>query len=340
MNKAKKRSITIEDVAAAAQVSISTVSRVINNKDDVSTETSERVKAIVREMGYSASLAARSMRSHRTGVIGLVMPDVEQSFPIQIMKGVNRAIAPLDYSLIVHTSGDFRKSFTADREQAYVSLLTNGITDGVIVVASTATKFLTDAPLVAVDPHTESPNFPSIMGANYEGAMSAVEYLVSLGHVRIGFIAGRVDLQSATARLAGYKAALQQAGLPLEAALIEQGDFLTESGRAGALNLLRLPQPPTAILAANDQMALGVLQAAAELGVAVPGALSVIGFDNIPESAYTQPALTTVDQFIVEMGTLATKVLIQLISGETLETQVIRTPTKLVIRQSCQGVTP
>jgi LacI family transcriptional regulator len=336
MRKQAGLSVTIQDVAKAAQVSVSTVSRVINNKDDVADETSQRVKEVVQKMGYSANLAARSMRSHRTGVIGLIMPDVEQSFPIQVMKGVNRAAAALDRDLIVYTSGDFRKDRTADKERHYVSLLNKSITDGVIVVTPAALTFPTDAPLVAVDPHNESSEFPSVISTNCEGAQEAVTYLIGLGHVRIGFIAGRADLQSATQRLLGYQAALRQAGLTVDPDLMQQGDFTAESGLACAQRLLRLENRPTAIFAASDEMAFGVFHAAAELGLNIPQDLSLVGFDNIPESTYTPAPLTTVDQFIQEMGMLATETLIRLIEGEQFENRVMRTPTKLVLRSSCR----
>jgi LacI family transcriptional regulator len=338
MSPRSRRAATIHDVAKAAKVSVSTVSRVINNKDDVAEATAKRVGDVVRRMGYSANLAARSMRSHRTGVIGLIMPDVEQSFPIQVMQGVNRAAAALNHDLIVYTSGDFRRNLSADRERHYVSLLNKSITDGVIVVTPAATKFPTEAPLVAVDPHNESNDYPSVISTNYEGALDAVQYLISLGHVRIGFIGGRADLQSARDRLQAYKTALQQAGHPVDEALIAQGDFLAESGQAGAAKLLHLACRPTAIFAANDQMAFGVYRAAEELGLTIPRDLSVIGFDNIPEAATIRPALTTVDQFIQAMAVRATQMLIRLIRGEEIESWIVRTPTQLCIRESCAPV--
>ena len=132
---------TIQDVAKAAGVSVSTVSRVLNDKVDVAPETYERVKAIIEEMGYTSNLAAKSMRSRKTNVIGLIVPDVEDPFPVQVMKGVNRAIAELDYDLIVYTHGDASANSTAERERTYVALLNNSITDGAIVVTPAAPRF-------------------------------------------------------------------------------------------------------------------------------------------------------------------------------------------------------
>ncbi len=337
-NRRSKTSITIHDVAAAAGVSVSTVSRVLNDKDDVALETYEHVKEIITRLGYTSSLAARSMRSLKTDVIGLIMPDVEQPYPLQVMRGVNRAVAEKDYDLIVYTSGDIRKNYTADRERHYVALLNNSITDGVIVVAPAATDFSTAAPVVAVDPHAECPAYPSVISTNREGAISAVSYLLALGHRRIGFIAGRPELQSARRRLEAYKDTLLQAGIEIDPDLIVTGDFTTETGRICARRLLQLPNPPTAIFAANDQTALGVYQAAQGSGLRIPDNLSVIGFDNIPEAAHAFPGLTTIDQSVDKMGYLATQVLIRMIENEDLETDVFKVPTQLVIRESCRPI--
>jgi LacI family transcriptional regulator len=205
--KRKKRSTTIQDVANAAGVSVSTVSRVLNDKDDIAPETYERVKNIIAEMGYTSSLAARSMRSTRTNVIGLIMSDAGEPFPLEVMKGVNNAIAELDYDLIIYTCGVMRKDFTAEREKKFVSLLSESITDGVIVITPSAMHFNTHAPIVTVDPHFES-TYPAVISTNRAGAMQAMNYLIDLGHRRIGFISGRSDLKSAERRLCGYQDSL------------------------------------------------------------------------------------------------------------------------------------
>jgi LacI family transcriptional regulator len=332
------KSITIQDVAQAAGVSVSTVSRVLNDKDDVAPETYERVQGIIQQLGYTSSLAARSMRSRRTNVIGLIMPDVEDPFSIQVMKGVNRAIIELDYDLIVYTSGSIKKRSTAEREQHYVSLLNGSITDGIIIVTPAATSFSTSAPVVAVDPNNESPDCPSVISTNHAGALAAIEYLIGLGHRRIGFIGGRPDLQSAARRLQGYKNGLQQAGIPLDPALIQVGDYSMETGFICAQKLLNLPESPTAIFAANDQSAFGAIKAAKEAGLHVPKDLSVVGFDNLPEAAYTHPELTTVDQFIDKMGYVATKKLIDLIQGKLSDNNVHKILTQLVVRNSCRTI--
>jgi LacI family transcriptional regulator len=333
-----KRSITIQDVATAAGVSVTTVSRVLNDKDDIAPETYKRVSAIIAEMGYTSNLAARSMRSLRTNVIGLIMPDAGEPFPIEVMKGVNSAIAKLNYDLIIYTCGDTRKHYTADREKKFVSLLNNSITDGVIVITPAAKHFTTNAPVVAVDPHYAGSEYPAVISTNREGAMEAMRYLIDLGHRRIAHITGRSDLKSAERRLCGYKDSLSEAGIPVDPDLIVQGDFTAKSGMECARQLLNLPEPPTAIFCANDVSALGAYQAAQEAGLSIPGDLSIIGFDNIPDAALVSPGLTTIDQFIREMGNIATQVLVKLIEGEPLENNIFYTSTHLVIRESCQAL--
>jgi LacI family transcriptional regulator len=330
------RGITIHDVARAAGVSVSTVSRVLNDKDDVAADTYQRVRSVITEMGYASNLAARSMRSRRTGVIGLIMPELEDPFCIQVLKGINHAIVALDYDLIAYTSGSINRHSKAEREQYYVSLLNGSITDGVIVVTPAATSFSTAAPVVAIDPNKECPESVAVIATNHAGAVSAMEYLLSLGHRRIGFIGGRPDLQCAQQRLQGYQDALHRANIALDADLITAGDFTAETGHACAHRLLSLAEPPTAIFAANDASAIGAIEAAREAGRCVPDDLSVVGFDNIPEAAYHNPALTTVDQFIVKMGYTATEMLIHLIQGERLESDRCTVPTQLVVRDSCR----
>jgi LacI family transcriptional regulator len=329
-----KRTVTIQDVARTAGVSVSTVSRVLNGKVDVASDTQDRIRSVIDDLGYTTNLAARSMRSFKKNMVGLIMPDIAYPFAIEVMKGVNRAIAESEFDLLVYTTGDVRKSGRASHEQKYVSLLTNSITDGVVIVAPVTAEFSTDAPIVSIDPLMSNPNYASVHATNYQGATDAMEYLLGLGHRRIGFISGRAELESSTRRLKGYRDSLEKAGIGADDQLIASGDYTTETGLICARQLLSLQEPPTAIFASNDQTAMGVYQAAQEMGLRIPEDLSVIGFDNIMESKYI--GLTTVDQFISEMGFVATQMLIRLINGELLESQTYKTKTQLLIRGSCQ----
>ena len=329
-----RRSVTIQDVAKTAGVSVSTVSRVLNDKVDVASETQDRIRSVIEDLGFTTNLAARSMRSVKTNLIGLIMPDIAYPFAIEVMKGVNRAVAKSEYDLLVYTTGDVRKYGTASHEQKYVSLLNNSITDGVIIVAPVTGEFSTDAPIVSIDPVMSNPNYPSVHATNCQGAVDAMEYLLGLGHKHIGFISGRAELESSNRRLKGYRDALERAGILIEEKMIASGDYTTETGAKCAKELFALDNPPTAIFASNDQTAMGVFRVAQEMGIRIPEDLSVIGFDNISESRYM--GLTTVDQFISEMGFVATQMLIRLINGEELDNQIYKMHTQLVVRNSCQ----
>jgi LacI family transcriptional regulator len=313
------------------------VSRVLNGKVDVASETQQRVLGVIDEMGYIFNLAARSMRSRRKNLIGLVVPDIRFPYAIEIMKGVNRAIAETSFDLLLYTTGGIQKAGTELREQHYVSLLSNSLVDGIIVAAASAGEFPTDAPIVAVDPHVLNANYPSVQGTNYRGALEATEYLIRLGHRRIAFINGRPEIQSSARRLKGYREALSNAGIEIDEALVMPGDFSAPTGRERALQLLSLENPPTAIFAANDQSALGVYQAAEELGMRIPDDLSVVGFDNISEARFV--GLTTIDQFLDEMGYVAVQMLIRMVNGDSLDGQVHKIPTRLVERTSCRALT-
>jgi LacI family transcriptional regulator len=338
------KAVTIRDVASKAGVSVTTVSRVLNGKDDISEPTIQKVLAIVEELGYASSLAARGMRSHRTNLLGLILHDVASLYSQEIMRGVNQVIAKIDKDLIIYTSGGLVRENVAQHERHYVALLNGSVTDGAIVVTPTATQFTTHAPLVIIDPNNESPDYPAIIATNQEGALAAMSYLTDLGHRRIGHIAGEMKLISANQRLQGYKDGLAAAGIPLNQDLIEIGDYTTETAVICARKLLSLPDRPTAIFAANDVSAIGVYQAARELGLQIPGDLSVIGFDNLHEAAHLNPPLTTIDQSLEKMGTIATEMLVELVKGKSLpinptaEGHLYKIPTQLIIRDSCAPV--
>lgn len=337
MTKPPKQSVvTIQDVARAAGVSVTTASRVLNNKDDVSPETYAKVRRVIEELNYTASLAARSMRSRANNVIGLVMPEVTEPFELEVIKGVGEAIKGSGYDLLIYTSGSRPLSDRASWEQEHVSLLSGGLTDGLIVVTPSAPSFPASARIVVIDPHGDGASVPSVIATNHVGAMAAMEYLIGLGHRRIGFIRGRHDTRSATRRLEAYCDGLAAAGIAYDPDLVQEGDYTRERGLQAARRLLGRADRPTAIFAANDKSAMGVLDAARELGLRVPEDLSVVGFDNIPEAEQQNPRLTTVDQSIQEMGHLAVGLLIRMLQREPLDTLLVKVPTRLIVRESCR----
>jgi LacI family transcriptional regulator len=335
----QKPSVTIQDVAKAAGVSVSTVSRVLNDKDDVAEATYNKVQHTIQELGYISNLAARSLRSRRTNTIGVIALDLKDPFAIQVLLGVNEAIQVLGYDLILYASGEQGKNSYAVWEQQHVSLLNGSVADGVIIITPSAVTFPTTFPLVAVDPHSGDTDYPTVIATNRAGALRMMKYLIQLGHRRIGFIGGREKLKSAQQRLRGYKEGLEKSNIPLDPALIRPGDYRRKTGHLQAKELLSLPTPPTAIFAANDESAIGTIEAAREAGLRVPEDLSVAGFDDIPGATYITPALTTIRQPMENMGYEATRILINLINGESLVNRSHEVSTELIIRDSCRAIT-
>lgn len=326
--------VRIQDVARAAGVSVSTVSRVLNGRYDVSAETLQRVREVIDQLGYSSSLAAKSMRSQRTNVIGVILFDLNLSFCLEVVRGIDQQVKAYGYDLMIYSSNRANHLDDPAWERKVVAQLNGSIVDGILVVTPTTVNLPTTHPLVTVDP-CDGGAFPSVLATNREGAFAAVHYLIELGHRRIGFLSGRPSLLSARQRRQGYEEAHMQAGLPILPELAVEGDYSRETALVGARHLLTLAHQPTAIMAANDQSAFAVMDVAAELDIRVPHDLSVIGFDNTPESAFTSPPLTTVDQSIVGLGSRAAELLIQLIDGKATENRLYQLPTRLVVRESC-----
>jgi LacI family transcriptional regulator, galactose operon repressor len=324
--------VTIRDVAARAGVSVATVSKVINQRYGVAADTSARVQAVIDELGYEASLVAQSLRNHRTNVIGILVADLEP-FSTELLKGAADAIRGSGFELVVYSAGG-RVGDHVGWERRYLSRLSGTLVDGAILVTPTVVDVRYDAPIVAVDPHTGPTDLPTIDSDNLRGAQFATEHLLSLGHTRIGMLTGRADLQSARLREEGFRQALASAGVPVDESLVEPGAYDAGVSADSAIRLLSRPDRPTAIFAANDITAIATVETAHTLGLRVPDDLSVVGFDNVPESALTSPPLTTVHQPIREMGQSAIDMLIRLIRGDDSEPVHLTLTTSLVVRQS------
>ena len=330
--------VTIRDVAARAGVSVATVSKVINNRYGVASGTSARVQAVIDELGYEASLVAQSLRNHRTNVIGILVADLEP-FSTELLKGAADAIRGSGFELVVYSAG----GHSGDRvgwERRYLSRLSGTLIDGAILVTPTVVDVNYGAPIVAIDPHTGQSGLPTVDSDNFRGAQLATGHLLSLGHRRIGMLTGRPDLESAQLRERGYREALQAAGADVDESLIRCGDYDPEVSLEQARLLLTAPSPPTAVFAANDMSAIATIEVATELGLRVPADLSVVGFDNIPESALCAPPLTTVEQPIRKMGERSIELLLSLIRGERLQATHITLATNLVVRQSTRAWRP
>ncbi|MEP9365179.1 LacI family DNA-binding transcriptional regulator [Nocardioides sp. CN2-186] len=327
--------VTMQQVAAEAGVSVSTVSKVINGRYGVSSDTVETVTAVINRLGYEASLVARSLRNSRTNVIGVLVADFEP-FSTEVLKGAADAIRGTGFELVAYSAGG-RIDEHVGWERRYLSRVMGTLVDGAVLVTPTVTDVRYDGPIVAVDPHTGRSELPTVAGDNLQGARLGVDHLLELGHRRIGMVTGRRDLVSAQLRERGFRDAHQAAGVVVDEALLQPGAYEPEQAREAARTLLTLPEPPTAVFAANDLSAIATLEVAAELGIDVPGQLSVVGFDNIPEAAMAHPPLTTVQQPIRQMGHDAIAMLVTLIAGEALEDTHVMLETTLVRRHSTAG---
>lgn len=327
---------TIRDVAEHAGVSVATVSKVINQRYGVAAETTARVQAVISELGYEASLVAQSLRNHKTNVIGILVADLEP-FSTELLKGAADAIRGSGFELVVYSAG----GSTGDMvgwERRYLSRLSGTLVDGAVLVTPTVVDVQHGAPVVAVDPHTGPSDFPTVDADSLRGARLATEYLLGLGHRRIALLAGREDLQSAKLREQGYREALAAADVPFRDSLVRIGGYDAELGKSAAHELLSSPEHPTAVFAANDITAIATIEVAQSLGLRVPEDLSVVGFDNIPESALCTPPLTTVNQPIRTMGERAVELLIRLIRAESVELTHLTLDTELVVRGSTAPV--
>ena len=329
--------ITIEDVAREADVSYATVSRVINSKGYVSEDTRERVMAAVTRTGYVVNRQARGLAGGRSQVVGLVVPDLDTSYIGEIIRGIDEELAAVSYDLMLYTT-HHRKH----RESAFVATLTSGLADGLLLVLPSDPAAYLDSfrergfPYVIIDHGGVDERGPSVGATNRQGAYDAVNYLFELGHRRIGCITGHMRLGCAVDRLAGYRAALADLGVPFDPVLVSEGDFHQPRGYECARQLLALPSPPTAIFASNDVSAFGVMEAVRDSGRRIAIDVSIIGFDDIPSAAGVHPTLTTVRQPLFEMGARATRMLLELIEDPARVIERADFPTALVIRDSCR----
>ncbi|MDN3497016.1 LacI family DNA-binding transcriptional regulator [Planococcus sp. APC 4015] len=323
------RRTTIHDVARAAGVSVATVSKAVNGRYGVAGDTASRVMAAAEELGYESSLVASSMRSRRTGVIGVLVPAFEP-FSAEILKGVGTALRDSPYDLVAYSGSN--SSTSTGWERRSLQRLSGTLIDAAIMVTPTVVSASADIPIVAIDPHTGRADLPTVESDSFGGALQATRYLIELGHRRIGFLAGRPDLRSAGLREAGYRRALSDAGILFDPALVQDGRYEEYAARSAATTLLSLPDPPTAVFAANDLSALGVLDVATGFGLRVPADLSVVGFDDIPEASRAAPALTTIRQPMGRLGAIAAEMIVGLLGGDPPAQTHVLLATQLVAR--------
>ncbi len=328
--------VTIFDVAESAGVSYSTVSRVVNDHPNIAPETRQRVETAMKELGYVADLRARSLAGGATNVLGLLVSDVASSYISQVIRGVDHEVSSTGYDLMLCTTHQRRK-----RESEYVSRLINGMVDGLLVVIPTELSDYIEElesrnfPHVLLDHIGPTDKTSTVKVDNVDGVTQVLDHLRSSGHTRIGFITGRLHSGSAAVeRLAAYESWCAIHSLPPD---VFEGDWERPSGYAGAMHLLSRDEPPTAIVASNDEAAFGVIQYAKEHGIDIPGQLAVTGFDDVPEAALSSPGLTTVHQPLDQIGRIGIRLLIEELRDPSTPAQTIQMETELVVRESSGG---
>ena len=324
------------DIARAAGVSAPTVSKVLNGRADVAPATRERVEELLRRYGY------RRRGVQAAPLLDLVFHELESAWAMEVIRGAEQVAHEEGLSLVLSQSAG-----RLIPGQSWLDGVLARRPTGVLLVLSKldpvqreqlATR---DIPFAVIDPAGDlEADVPAVGATNWQGGLAATRHLLELGHRRIGVVAGPDRMLCSRARVDGYRAGLETAGLPFDPSLVRAGDFHHEAGYACGLELLRLADRPTAVFAGNDLQALGLYEAARELGLRIPDDLSVVGFDDLPAARWVGPPLTTVRQPLLEMAGMGTRMLLTLINGEELDTLRVELSTSLVVRSTTNWSRP
>ena len=327
---------TIREIAELAGVSIATVSRVVNGREDVSPETRELVQRVVRERGYTANRNARGLSAGKTGLIGATVPMLHHAYFSYILAGAAEGLYEQDMRLVLSPT-----MHEHHREVSLLERLMHGTTDGAVIILPEESSDELEQLLnhgyrfVVIDPLLPlNERIPAVSAAHAAGADQAMKHLLSLGHTRIAAITGPRGWKATEDRRRGYFAALAAAGIMPDPELEVESNFELGGGAVAAEQLLALPEPPTAIFCFNDNMAVGAMQTARGRGVAIPEDLSIVGFDDLEEAEIVTPALTTIRQPLAEMGRIAVSLLMRLLDNQRLEALHVELGTRLVVRDS------
>ncbi|HET7473656.1 MAG TPA: LacI family DNA-binding transcriptional regulator [Candidatus Limnocylindrales bacterium] len=323
---------TIAFIAAQAGVSVPTVSKVINGRADVSAETRRRVEDAIREHGYR-----RPARRETTApLLEVIFHELESEWALEIVRGVERVAGEHQLAVVLsemqgrRTPGRGWLEGVLARRPAGVIAVFSDLSDSM-----RAQLQARGIPYVVVDPTGEPlHDTPSVGATNWNGGLTATRHLLGLGHRQIAVIGGPEWILCSRARIDGYRAAMDEAGVPIDPRLVSYGRFHLEEGIEKGRELLRLPNRPTAIFAGNDLQALGVYQAARELRLHIPEDLSVVGFDDLPVAQWVGPPLTTIRQPLVDMATAAAKMVLVMAAGERPAQPRVELSTELIVRES------
>lgn len=330
---------TIRDVAELAGVHPSTVSRVINDDSRISEKTKNKVLSIIKKLGYTPNAIARGLKTKRTYTLGMLIPDITNPFFAEIARGVEDAANANGFNIILCNTDDKLK-----KERIYLEILKGKRVDGLILgTAHIKDKSILELekkkfPYILVSRNIEKLNKNCIIVDDVAGGIMVTEYLIKLGHRRIAHITGPLKTRSALNRLKGYKLTLKKYEIEYRDELVGEGDFRIKGGYQVMKRFLKLAEPPTAIFAANDLLALGAMQAVQKKKYHIPEDFCIIGFDDIRLASFVYPPLTTIRQPMLEMGALAVKMLLKIIEeGEFNQRKIVLKP-KLIIRESCRKI--
>jgi len=323
----------MSDVAKLANVSPATVSRVLSHPELVSVKTRKKVMEVIKQVNYKPHLVARQFRTQETKIILVVVPDITSAFFSKVLRGIEHVAIEHGYQVILGDTED-----TVEREKEYVNLLLQKQADGMVLLTARLNKksleeISKNYPIVLACEYIDGLNIPTVSIDNISSAIKATEHLINLGHTKIAHITGSINVVLSRDRLRGFQQAMLSHNLEVESVYIQEGDSSFESGYQQMLKLLALEEPPTAVFAFNDDMAMGAIKAAKERGITIPDDLAIVGFDNIKMSSIIEPNLTTVDQPKYEIGKKAMELLIRLINGELPKKQIVL-KDKLMIRES------
>lgn len=322
----------IRDVARLAGVSVATVSRALSNPEKVSDDSLEKVHNAIAQVGYRPNMLARNFRSARAYAVVVLVPDIANPFYSLFIRALEDRAQQKGYAVLL---GDTRG--TPEREMEYIRRVETRLADGIVQLRPSSEKSQNNIPpdIPCVNAcGCEYTTGPAIRIDNRAAAKTMVNYLISLGHRRIGVISGLKDNPHAIDRLEGYKEALAEAGIPFEKDLIAEGDFTMWSGLNAAFQFCNMKVRPTAVFSMNDEMAIGAMQTLKNQGIRIPEDMSVTGFDDIAYSKYSDPSLTTISQPAEEMGKMAMDMLLKVIEGEPLSQRECVLPTEFIIRKS------
>lgn len=325
--------VTIASIAAQAGVSVATVSKVLNGKEEVAPVTRERVQQVLDDASYERR---RRTTPKRVGLVDVVIATLDTPWAIDVLRGAEKEASRLGASLILTVTHDRH-----DQPREWIKTLASRRTDGAVFVVSRVQQRVAQrlrtlgVPLVAVDPvGLSSEEVPSIGCTNWAGGFAATEHLLELGHRRIAVIGGPQEMMCSQERIAGYEAAMGRAGIPVSRSLIRHGDFYVGGGSKAAAVLLGLRDRPTAIFAGSDEQARGVYDEAHARGLRIPQDLSVVGFDDVDICEWMSPRLTTVRQPLAQMAALAIRTVLQDPPSSGEEPARIELSTTLVVRHS------